>query len=219
MLYMLLLIISVNSMKTILIKYTILGTLFLALITCIFLLYKSNKELSNGLSISKSNEKALIIENNGLKDINRVFQFTISQLEYFNDSLTEKMNVVRKELEIKDKDLKHMQYLLSETRKSDTIVFKDTLFKKPSLNIDTLISDKWYQMKLGLKYPSTITVDPKFISEKYIVVNYKKETINPPKKCWISRLFQKKHKVLEVNVVEKSPYIENKQQRFIEIIK
>ena len=52
-----------------------------------------------------------------------------------------------------------------------------------------------------------------------VLVNYKKETIDPPKKCAIARWFQKKHKIVEVNIVEKSPYIENKQQKFIEIIK
>ena len=52
-----------------------------------------------------------------------------------------------------------------------------------------------------------------------MIVDYKKETINPPKKCAIGRWFQKKHKVVEVNVVEKNPYIENKQQRFTEFVK
>ena len=109
-----------------------------------------------------------------------------------------------------------MQYLLSEAQKKDTIVFRDTLFREPTLKIDTLLGDRWYQMKLGLRYPSTITAELKFVSEKYIMVDYKKETINPPKKCWLLRLFQKKQRVVEVNVVEKNPYIENKQQRFIE---
>ena len=181
-------------------------------------LYNNNQNLRDKLSISISNEKAFIVENNGLKVQNRAFQFTVEQLEYFNDSLITKMNEVRKELRIKDKDLKQMQYLLSEAQKKDTIVFRDTLFREPTLDIDTLVGDKWYQMKLGLKYPSTITTDPKFVSEKYIMMDYKKETINPPKKCWLLRLFQKKHKVVEVNVVEKNPYIENKQQRFIEIV-
>lgn len=181
-------------------------------------LYNNNQNLRDKLSISISNEKAFIVENNGLKVQNRAFQFTVEQLEYFNDSLITKMNEVRKELEIKDRDLKQMQYLLSEAQKKDTIVFRDTLFREPTLDIDTLVGDKWYQMRLGLKYPSTITTDPKFVSEKYIIVDYKKETINPPKKCWLLRLFQKKHKVVEVNVVEKNPYIENKQQRFIEIV-
>lgn len=181
-------------------------------------LYNNNQNLRDKLSISISNEKAFIVENNGLKVQNRAFQFTVGQLEYFNDSLITKMNEVRKELEIRDRDLKQMQYLLSEAQKKDTIVFRDTLFREPTLDIDTLVGDKWYQMRLGLKYPSTITTDPKFVSEKYIMVDYKKETINPPKKCWLLRLFQKKHKVVEVNVVEKNPYIENKQQRFIEIV-
>lgn len=181
-------------------------------------LYNSNQNLRDRLSISVSNEKAFIVENNGLKVQNRAFQFTAGQLEYFNDSLITKMNEVRKELEIRDRDLKQMQYLLSEAWKKDTIVFRDTLFREPALDIDTLVGDKWYQMRLGLKYPSTITTDPKFVSEKYIMTDYRKETVNPPKKCRLLRLFQKKHKVVEVNVVEKNPYIENKQQRFIEIV-
>lgn len=184
--------------------------------TCV--LYSNNQRLREEVSIAMSNQKAFIAENSSLKKENRVFKFTVEQLNYYNDSILQKMNEVRKELNVKDKDLKQMQYLLSEATKKDTIIFRDTLFREPSLNIDTLIGDKWYQMRLGLKYPSTITTAPTFISEKYVVVDYKKETINPPKKCWLLRLFQKKHKVVEVNVVEKNPYIENKQQRFIEIV-
>lgn len=183
-----------------------------------YILYTKNQRLQEELSVSISNEKAFIAENSSLRDENRVFKFTTEQLNYYNDSILEKMNEVRKELKIKDDNLKQMQYLLSEATKKDTIVFRDTLFREPTLNIDTLVGDKWYQMRLGLKYPSTITTDPKFVSEKYIMVDYKKETINPPKKCWLLRLFQKKHKVVEVNVVEKNPYIENKQQRFIEVV-
>lgn len=196
----------------------IVSALLVSLAIGSYVLYNKNQSLKEELSISISNEKAFIAENSSLKEENRVFKFTVEQLNYYNDSILQKMNDVRKELKIKDKDLKQMQYLLSEATKKDTIVFRDTLFREPTLDIDTLVGDKWYQMRLGLKYPSTITTDPKFVSEKYIMVDYKKETINPPKKCWLLRLFQKKHKVVEVNVVEKNPYIENKQQRFIEIV-
>ena len=185
----------------------------------IYTLYRNNKKLKNKLSTAVLNEKAFIAENDNLKNQNIAFQFTIEQLEYFNDSLLTKINDVRKELKIKDKDIKQMQYLLSEAQKIDTIIFKDTIFTNPSINIDTLLINDWYQMDLKLKYPNVIITEPKFISEKYIIVNYKKETIDPPKKCAIARWFQKKHKVVEVNIVEKSPYIENKQQKFIEIIK
>lgn len=196
----------------------IVSSLLVSLAIGSYVLYNKNQNLKEELSISISNEKAFIAENSSLKNENRVFKFTIEQLNYYNDSILQKMNDVRKELKIKDGNLKQMQYLLSEATKKDTIVFRDTLFREPTLDIDTLVGDKWYQMRLGLKYPSTITTEPKFVNEKYIMVDYKKETINPPKKCWLLRLFQKKHKVVEVNVVEKNPYSENKQQRFIEII-
>lgn len=197
----------------------IVSALLVSLAIGSYVLYNKNQSLKEELSISISNEKAFIAENSSLKEENRVFKFTVEQLNYYNDSILQKMNDIRKELKIKDKDLKQMQYLLSEATKKDTIVFRDTLFREPTLDIDTLVGDKWYQMRLGLKYPSTITTDPKFVSEKYIMVDYKKETINPPKKCWLLRLFQKKHTILEVNVVEKNPYIGNKNSRFIEIIK
>ena len=203
------------------IKYLKIGSvlLVLSLILSVFVLYNRNQVLKESLSISRANEKAFILENDALKDKNRVFQFTVDQLEYFNDSIIKNLDSVRKELGIKDKNLKQMQYLLSEAQKKDTVIFRDTIFKDSNINIDTLFGDKWYTMDLKLKYPNTIITSPKFISEKYVIINYKKETINPPKKCFLGRIFQKKHKVIEVDVIEENPYIENKQQKFIEIIK
>lgn len=202
-------------------KYINIGIIILVISTLlgICIMYSTNKKLKQELEVSIANEKAFAEENSGLRDKNRAFQLTVEQLEYFNDSLITKMNEVRKELKIKDKNLKQMQYLLSEAQKRDTVVFRDTIFRDPELKVDTLLSDNWYQIKLGLRYPNTIITEPKFISEKYVIVDYKKETINPPKKCAIARWFQRKHKVIEVNVVEKNPYIENKKSKFIEVIK
>ena len=183
-----------------------------------YIQYEKVKSLNIELSISKSNEKAFIEENNELKDRNLAFKFTIDQINYLNDSLIAKMNEVRKELKIKDKDLKQMQYLLSTAQKTDTIVFRDTLFRDRNLQIDTLLGDSWYNIKLGLSYPNLITTTPTFKSEKYIVTSTRKETIKPPKKCAIARWFQKKHKVVEVIIHEKNPYITNKEERFIEIV-
>lgn len=201
-------------------KYIGIISLVLILILGVttYVQYEKVKLLKTELSISKSNEKAFIAENNGLKEENIAFKFTIDQLNYFNDSLTTKMNDVRKELKIKDKNLKQMQYLLSQAQKTDTIRFRDTIFIDKIVKIDTLIGDEWYNIRLGLQYPNLIITTPIFKSETYIVTSSKKETINPPKKCAIARWFQKKHRVVEVEIVEKNPYIENKQQRFIEII-
>ena len=196
---------------------TALALIFVLGVTT-YIQHKKVKSLNIELSISKSNEKAFIEENNELKDRNLAFKFTIDQINYLNDSLITKMNEVRKELKIKDKDLKQMQYLLSTAQKTDTIVFRDTLFRDRNLQIDTLLGDSWYNIKLGLSYPNFITTTPTFKSEKYIVTSTRKETIKPPKKCAIARWFQKKHKVVEVIIHEKNPYITNKETRFIEIV-
>lgn len=183
-------------------------------------MYRQNKKLKEELSISVSNEKALFEENNSLENSGKMLQLTVEQLNYFNDSLLIEMNNVRKDLGVKDKNLKHLQYLLSEANKIDTIVYRDTIFRDNIVSIDTLIQyNKWYSLKLGLRFPNIIIAEPSFTSEKFIVVDYRRETIDPPSKCFIKRWFQKKHNVVEVEVIEKNPYIQNKKQRFIEIIK
>ena len=197
----------------------IIATLVVSLSIGSYILYTKNQSLKEELSISVSNEKAFIAENSSLKNENRAFKFTVEQLNYYNDSILQKMNDVRKELKIKDKNLKQLQYLLSVSTKKDTVLFTDTIFRDKSLALDTIIGDKWYNIRLGLKYPFYIYTEPTFTSEEYIIVNKKKETVNPPKKFFLFRWFQKKHTILEVNMVEKNPYIENKNNRFIEIIK
>ena len=121
-------------------------------------------------------------------------------------------------VKVKDKNLKSVQYITSTLSRVDTITLKDTIFKKP-LKVDTVIGDKWYNAKIVLSYPSTIIVNPTFKSEKNIVVSTKKETVNPPKKFWLFRLFQKKHTVIKVDIIEKNPYVSNEENRYIEIIK
>lgn len=201
-------------------KYNKIGIVILISLLAVstHTLYNRNQDLKEEISVSISNQKAFIVDNSSLKEENRVFKFTIEQLNYYNDSILQKMNDVRKELKIKDKNLKQMQYLLSEATKKDTIVFRDTLFREPTLDIDTIIGDKWYSIRLGLKYPNLITTNPTFISEKYIIVNKKKETINPPKKFFLFRWFQRKHWVMEVNIKEKNPYIKEVNNKFVEII-
>lgn len=183
-----------------------------------FVQYENVKSLKSELLVSKNNEKAYVAENTELKEKNIVFKFTVDQLNYLNDSLTLKINEVRKELNIKDKNLEQMQYLLSIAQKTDTIRVRDTIFIDNTLNVDTLIGDEWYNIRLGLKYPNLITATPTFKSEKYIIASSRREPIDPPKNCAIARLFQKKHTIVEVEVIERNPYIKNKQQRFIEII-
>ncbi len=198
--------------------YIGVAVLILGMISVISLQSSRIDGLKEDLSISIANEKALFADNDSLSNRGRVLQLTVEQLNYINDSIIIKMNEVRKELKIKNKNIKELEYQLSEAKKTDTLIFRDTLFRNPEVKIDTTLRDKWYSLNLKLEYPSTVIASPKFISERYVVQSLRKETIKPPKKCWLGRLFQKKHKIIETVVIEKSPYIINKQEKYIKII-
>lgn len=190
---------------------------FIVLISDMFTSSKKIKALESKLEISTTNESILLNQFDSLNNYNKELQLNIEQLEYSNNTTLDKLNKVRKELNIKDKELQKLQYQLSISNKTDTVVYRDTIFKE-GIKLDTLIKDDWYSLNLDLEYPSTIIVNPKFKSEKYVVTSLKKEIKGTPKKCWLGRIFQKKHNVVRVEVVEKSPYIETKEQVFINII-
>ena len=193
-------------------------TLFISALTASAILYKKVWHLRANLDILALNQKAFIAENSSLKEQGRIFKFTIEQLGYYNDSVLQEMNKVKRELKVKDKGLQQLQYLLSVSTRKDTVLFTDTIFKNKELALDTLIGDKWYNIRLGLKYPNLIYTEPTFTSEKYIIVNKKKETVNPPKKFFLFRWFQRKHWVMEVHIKEKNPYIKEVNNKFVEII-
>lgn len=190
---------------------------FIVFISDMFASSKKIRALENKLEISTTNESILLNQFDLLNNYNKELQLNIEQLKYSNNITLDKLNKVRKELNIKDKELQKLQYQLSISNKTDTVVYRDTIFKE-GIKLDTLIKDDWYSLNLDLEYPSTIIVNPKFKSEKYVVTSLKKEIKGTPKKCWLGRIFQKKHNVVRVEVVEKSPYIETKEQVFINII-
>ena len=198
---------------------------FIAAIVVLFatvgFMWKQVRDANEKWKISEGNVKAYASMFDNSKKQNAALLLTVDQLEYFKDSVLQELDATRKELKVKDKDLKTLQQVKSSFTRTDTITITqvDTLFKEPSLAIDTVLGDEWYKLNLGLKYPSTIAVKPYFKSEKHIVVSSKKETVNPPKKFFLLRWFQKKHRVLHIDVVEKNPYVSDETSRYVEIIR
>lgn len=205
-----------KSIKALLI---VIGVLIIILVPTI--LYIQNQRLKEELSYTTINMNAYDLENSHLKDRILVYQFSVDQLNYLKDSILVEMNNVRKELNIKDDNIKRLEYIASTASRTDTIYIRetDTIFREPDFHIDTIKQDEWYSLHLEMSYPNKVTVTPSFKSEKYIITHSRRETIKPPKKCAIGRWFQKKHNVLEVEIVEKNPYIVNDKQKFVEIIK
>ena len=178
---------------------------------------------------NKSNEanlKAYIALNDTLKSTNRMFEFKTSQLNYINDSLVNQMNTIRKNIGVKDKNLKGLGYIKSTVRIHDTVFVNNRIRDgdKP-LSIDTVINKKWYQIEIDYKggrcseCKDTLIVSPKISSEKYVVISTSKEYVDAPKKWWLQRIFQKKEEVVDVKVVETNPYIYSDHERFIKVIK
>ena len=196
----------------------IIAVLFIGLIVSLSILGNQYKQLNNDYKIAVGNEKVLLQSNHALNKDLGVLQLRVDQLSYFNDSILVKLDSVRKALKIKDKDLQYLQYMYSTMEKKDSIVFvKDTIFRD-MVHIDTTLTSKWYNLNLKLDYPNSVVVTPKIVSEQYVVIHSKKETINPPKKCALARLFQKKHRVVRVEVKEENPYIIHKNSEFVKIL-
>lgn len=198
-------------------NYIKIGFLII-LVGFIIYFYNSYSNLKKENIVYANNTKAYKYMTDSLSTTNSVFLFTIDELKYSKDSIHKKLLDATKELKIKDSKIQSLQYYHEVITKVDTILLKDTIFVK-DLYLDTTISDPYYSLELTLQYPNKVIASPMFVNDKSIIVSEKKETVNPPKKLWICRLFQKKHIVLTIDVFDKNPYINTDQVRFIQILK
>lgn len=199
----------------------IIGSIIVAIIvglgTTVAVMNNRIDKLNKDVAEATTNIKAYELENLALKDNTIEFQYTIEQLNHSKDSLNQKINKLRKDLKIKDKDIQKLQYVLSENQKKDSIIVHDTLFIE-KVKIDTTLSDDWSKLHLQLEFPNKVVTEYSFKNESLVTTYLKKETIKPPHKCIFIRWFQKKHKMIYVEVNEQNPYCEIKEQKFINII-
>lgn len=198
--------------KTLFIIFT-----YLCLGYTIYFMYNKINYLNESLAFSVNNEKAFAAENSKLKENNLVFRLTLSQMEYYQDSLMLKMRDIARENNIKDKNIRALQYQLEQFKKVDSIFVKDTIFLKPDFVLDTCIIDQWNKTCLHLAYPGTIGISSEYKNDKYIILDSHREPIKP-RKWFLSRWFSKKHTIVEVTVIDNNPYVNTKQQRFIEVL-
>ena len=178
----------------------------------------NNQKLRQQYEVSKANEKSLWgrIEGNQ-KDI-VAYQTTIQSLKHINDSTVQHLLDKQKELNIKNKELQSMLSLVSNFHTIDTLYLLDTIFKEPDFVLDTTIKDEWRSTSLHLQYPGDICVDTKMKSQKEVFTTAVRETVDPPKKCWFLRLFQKKHTVVRVRIEEDNPHLESEENVYIQVI-
>jgi hypothetical protein len=197
--------------------------LVIALLGIIYIQDNRIESLKEDNNILGNNVYSYVNENSKLKDNIVGLKLTADQLSYFNDSIIQKLDSTRKVLKIKDAKIRELLYLSNNYGKVDTFIFTDTIFKDPTIRIDTIIGDKYYSSRLQLEYPNKIVTTPTFVSEKSIVVYDDVRYLVPLKKFFLARWLQKKEKqtVISIDVIEESPYVDeaSKKTKYIHIIK
>ena len=166
-------------------KFYIIGILIATLVglgVAIKLQSDKIKQLNTELLVSTNNNKAYEAERDSLRNNAIQFQFTIDQLKYSKDSLINRINEIRKQVNVKDKQIKELQYFASITQKTDSIFVHDTLFKEGAV-LDTLLGDDWSQLAIHAEFPNVLNVDYSFKNETLVVMHDSRVTVDPPKKC------------------------------------
>ena len=166
-------------------------------------------------SVAVQNNKAYEDQLQVANEQNKVFQFTIDQLQYVNDSTIRQLDLLRNELKIKDDKIKQMGKIKQYVYITDSIFVFDTIFRDPELCFDTCLGDNWYHNHLHLEYPNKISSTIDVNTDQSVFLHTTRETINPPCKTWLGRLFQRKHDVYNVTVIEHNPYVNIKENKFI----
>lgn len=204
-------------------KLTLIAAIiFAATVLCIGYLLAKNKSLQFDYSLALNNYKAyeqmVTAKLDSVNGKNYELKLTKELLERSQDTVIQELNNLRKEMKIKDKQLKQLQYISTTTRIHDSVYFTDTLFRQ-DIDLDTVISDDWHSVKIRLTYPSVIKLESKYRNQISVIVSTEKQTINPPSKIFFIRWFQKKMELVKIDVIDKNPYAEVTEQRFVEVVK
>lgn len=198
-------------------KYLNIAILVIAICFAAFLIGTiiQNNKLKEDIKVYDNNFKALNLENSELKDEIIAYKFDVEQLEFINDSILTDLNNTRRELGIKDKQLKQMQNIKTEIITKDSIFIKDTIFRDNFVKLDTTIGNRWYTVKLGLEYPDKIRIHANYRTDMAVFAYTNKEILGIKKKCAIGRWFQKKHKVIRVEIKDRNPHAIIKESKFV----
>ena len=199
------------------IKLILISTIVLLIGVITFQFVRTNN-IKKDYNVVLQNNKAYESQLDVIQDENKIFQFTIEQLETLNDKSIKELDSVRKELGIKDKKLQQMGKVKEKIYIVDSIIVHDTIFDNPDFVLDTCLGDEWYQNCLHMAYPNEISSQIDINTDLNCFIHTTRETINPPCKTWLGRLFQRKHTVINVNVVENNPHSNVKEVKFIKIL-
>ena len=199
-------------------KDKLLITLFaLIILLCAAIFYFVSKcdrvanERDQYASLTKSYSRVIMDNDNE----RTVFRMRISDLEVTGDSLICVLDSMRRQIGIRDKRLREMHHRVTYVERTDTIYLSDSIFIS---GLDTTITDGWVSTHLKIEVPNKITHSVSVRNQTDLFVTTKRETVNPPRKFFLFRLFQKKHLVVTVVAKEGNPWCQTAESRHVEIV-
>lgn len=185
-------------------------------------IYKQNKRLSKSLEMAQNNIEAYQGILNGSQQANNVLKLDMSQLRNINDSLIQKIDSVREQLELKPKVIKTTAtqtqtiYVTAskgvrgqdiiKTIQRDT-VYKDTIQINPLTKVNYTIGKDTVSVNLDIK------------NQQFLYVYKHRQYKN--KKSFIKRLFTldfKKVDMYKYQIVNTNDIIKTSDVRVIEAI-
>ena len=158
--------------------------------------------------------KAYTLACSDAQDDGRMLRLRVSELEASEDRQLRVMDSLRKELGVKDRRLNAIYRRVTVVGKADTVYVPDTIIVA---YLDTTLDDGWVRTDISLS-PGVVTVKSSVRNETTIVVAKKRETVRPPRRFPLFRLFQRKHTVVTVTAIEGNPWCETKEARSVEVI-
>lgn len=172
-------------------------------------LNKKNKELERLQNNTVAYEQIL----NKQEDTNIALQLTINELKNSKDSLIQEANQIRKELNIKDKNLDQINVINTVVRDTVTKIIPVVTNFKEELKINPLTTITVHRTD------SILTAKLDISNSQLLIVEEKKVFKNKYKNGFI-RFFHfdwKKIKVRKYNIVNSNPIIKIIDSRVIEI--
>lgn len=184
-------------------------------LTCV---WQGNKIKTQDARISQiyNNYKYYESQFNGTEKENRVLQLTVNELKLSKDSLVQAVNKAKKELKVKDQNLKEAHVINTEMKDTTTvkIITKEVDFTK-ELNLNSLTT-----ITVSRK-DSILTTILDLKNQQILIVEEKKEYRNKYKNGFVRFLHfdWKRDKVKKYSIINSNPLIKVTDTRVLEIPK
>lgn len=107
-----------------------------------------------------------------------------------------------------------MHRRVTVVERADTILVPDTVV---AASLVTTVDDGWVRTRLSLS-PGRVAVSGSVRNETTIVVASRRETVRPPRRIPLFRLFQRKQTVVTVTAVDGNPWCVTRESRSVGLV-